>query len=66
MLKTTENQDLSYVGLQLSEILFLVDEAALKYGSEFALSQIRECAKNAIDRFQQPEGIIIFERAAES
>jgi hypothetical protein len=61
MLKANENQDLSYVSLQLSEILFLLDHAD-DYGTKFVLEQVREAAQNAADRFQQPEGTIVFER----
>ena len=62
MLNANENQDLSYVGLQLSEILFLVDQYG-DYGTDFIIEQIRHCAQSAIDRFEQPQGIIIFELA---
>jgi hypothetical protein len=60
MLNTSENQDLSYVALQISEILFLADQAKV-YGSEFVVEQIRESAEKALDRFQRTEGIINFE-----
>ena len=61
MLKSNENQDLSYVGLQLSEIIFLLDHAD-DFGTKYILEQIRESAQSAMDRFQQPEGIIEFVR----
>ena len=61
MLKSNENKDLSYIGLQLSEIIFLLDHAD-DYGTKYILEQIRESAQSAMDRFQQPEGIIEFVR----
>lgn len=61
MLKSNENKDLSYIGLQLSEIIFLLDRAD-QFGTKYILEQIRESAQSAMDRFQQPEGIIEFVR----
>jgi hypothetical protein len=62
MLKASDNQDLSFVGLQLSEILFLVDQAD-RFGSEYVLEQIKHCAQEAADRFERPQGVIVFELA---
>ena len=61
MLKTYENHDLAYVGLQLSEIMFLVDHVD-DHETQFVLDLIREAAQSAMDRFEQPEGTIVFER----
>ena len=62
MLKSGENKDLSYIAMQLGEILFLVDHEDT-YGAQYVLEQIRQAAQDAFDTFEQPQGIIVFERA---
>lgn len=61
MLNVSEDQDLRYVAFMLTEILSDVEVAAT-YGADFALGCIRRNAQDALERFQQPEGVIIFEQ----